>query len=371
MKVICSKDELLKGMQLVQPVITSKATLPVLSNFLFETDGQKIKLSATDLEIGVNCYIKADVQKEGGITIPAKRFADIIRELPNGDIEIKADETKQINIKSAKSKFILMGIDKKEYPSLPEFPKDNIIKIKTTTLSSILRKTIFAVSKDEQRYVLNGVFLIIEKGEIKAVSTDGRRLAYICEKGINAKISGKSIIPTKAVADILRLIALNENIEEITLGFSDNQIAIEIGDITFQANLIEGVFPNYEQVIPKKANSKIKIKAEDMMAAVKQMAPLTNGKIASDKSSAIKLSFGKNKLAISANTAGLGSGETEIEIEYGGDQIDINFNPSYIKDILQNIEDKNVVFSYTTSQNPIVLTPENNENYICVVMPMR
>lgn len=371
MKVICSKDELIKGMQLVQPVITSKATLPVLSNFLFETDGQKVKLSATDLEIGVNCYIKADVQKEGGITIPAKRFADIIRELPDGDIEIKADETKQINIKSAKSKFTLMGIDKKEYPTLPEFPKDNVVKIKTSVLNSLFKKTVFAVSKDEQRYVLNGVYLLIDKGDIKAVATDGRRLAYICEKTNDAKVSGKSIIPTKAVSDILRLLSLNEKVEEATLGFSDNQAAVEIGDITFQANLIEGVFPNYEQVIPKKANSKIKIKTEEFMAAIKQMAPLTSGKIASDKTSAVKLTFDKNRLAVSANTAGLGSGETEIEIEYAGEQTDINFNPNYVKDILQNIEDSNVQFSYTTSQNPVVLTPENNENYICVVMPMR
>ncbi len=371
MKVICSKDELIKGMQLVQPVITSKATLPVLSNFLFETDGQKVKLSATDLEIGVNCYIKADVQKEGGITIPAKRFADIIRELPDGDIEIKADETKQINIKSAKSKFTLMGIDKKEYPTLPEFPKDNVVKIKTSVLNSLFKKTVFAVSKDEQRYVLNGVYLLIDKGDIKAVATDGRRLAYICEKTNDAKVSGKSIIPTKAVSDILRLLSLNDKIEEATLGFSDNQAAVEIGDITFQANLIEGVFPNYEQVIPKKSNSKIKIKTEEFMAAIKQMAPLTSGKIASDKTSAVKLTFDKNRLAVSANTAGLGSGETEIEIEYSGEQTDINFNPNYVKDILQNIEDANVQFSYTTSQNPVVLTPESNENYICVVMPMR
>ncbi|MDD2524051.1 MAG: DNA polymerase III subunit beta [Endomicrobiia bacterium] len=371
MRVICAKDELLRGMQIIQPVIASKITLPVLSNFLFETDGQRIKLSATDLEIGVTCYIKGEIQKEGGITIPAKRFADIIKELPNGDVEIKADETNQINIKSQKSKFILMGIEKKEYPALPDFPNENVFLLKKEVLNSMLKKTIFAVSKDTQRYVLNGVYLITEEGSVKAVSTDGRRLAYICVEGIENKVTSKAIIPTKAVTDILRLIAANEKVEEVKIGLTDNLVSVEIGDISFQSKLIEGVFPNYEQVIPKKTISKIKLNVSNTMSAVKQMALLTGDRLSADRSSSVKFSFEKNKMIISANTVGLGSGEAEVEIDYANELFDINFNPNYIKDILQNIDDENVVFAYTTSQNPIILTPEKDNNYICVVMPMR
>jgi len=371
MKVICSKDELIKGMQMVQPVVSNKVTLPVLSNFLFETEGNKVKLSATDLEIGINCYIKAEIQKEGAVTIPAKRFADIIKELPDGNIEIKSDDTNQINIKSAKSKFVLMGIDKKEYPSLPDFPKENTINLKAKVLADMFKKTIFAVSKDEQRYVLNGVYVVAEGGVLKAVSTDGRRLSHISLDGIDKKLSQKAIVPTKAVSDILRLLTLNDQIEDITIGLSDNQLAVQAGDITFLSNLIEGTFPNYEQVIPKKMTSKIKLKVADTISAVKQMALLTDNKLISEKSSSVKFSFENNKLYISANTAGLGSGETELDVEYSGAKFDINFNPTYIKEVLQNIDDDNVIFSYTTSQNPVVLVPEKNDKYINVVMPMR
>ncbi len=371
MKVICAKDELIKGMQIVQPVISSKITLPVLSNFLFETEQDKIKLSATDLEIGVTCYIKAEIIEEGAITIPAKRFSDIVKEVAECNIEIRADETNQINIKANKSKFSIMGIEKKEYPALPLFDKENIFTIKKQVLNSMLKKTIFAVSKDSQRYVLNGVYFNVEDGIIKAVSTDGRRLSYISMEGVGKEIKGKVIIPTKAVLDILRLVSSNDKIEDVQICLSDNLMTIMIGDITFQTKLIEGVFPNYEQVIPKKTMSKIKLNVANTMSAVKQMALLTGDKLVADRASSIKFSFEKNKMIVSANTVGLGSGEVEVEAEYSGEIFDINFNPNYIKDILQNVDDENIYFSYTTSQNPVVITPEKDKNYLCVVMPMR
>ena len=371
MKVICAKDELIKGMQIVQPVISSKITLPVLSNFLFETEQDKIKLSATDLEIGVTCYIKAEIIEEGAITIPAKRFSDIVKEVAECNIEIRADETNQINIKANKSKFSIMGIEKKEYPAHPLFDKENIITKKKQVLNSMLKKTIFAVSKDSQRYVLNGVYFTVEDGIIKAVSTDGRRLSYISMEGVGKEIKGKVIIPTKAVLDILRLVSSNDKIEDVQICLSDNLMTIMIGDITFQTKLIEGVFPNYEQVIPKKTMSKIKLNVANTMSAVKQMALLTGDKLVADRASSIKFSFEKNKMIVSANTVGLGSGEVEVEAEYSGEIFDINFNPNYIKDILQNVDDENIYFSYTTSQNPVVITPEKDKNYLCVVMPMR
>ena len=294
-----------------------------------------------------------------------------IKEVSDGNIEIKADETNQINLKAGKAKFTLMGIDKKDYPALPEFQKDKIISVKSSVIASMFRKTLFSVSKDSQKYVLNGVYFIIEDGFIKAVSTDGRRLSYVNMEGFNKDIKGKVIIPTKAVSDILRLISVNEKAEEIKISLSDNLMTTMIGDITFQTKLIEGVFPNYEQVIPKKTMSKIKLNAAQTMTAVKQMALLTGDKLVADRSSSIRLSFEKNKMLVSANTAGLGSGETEIDIEYDGEVFDMSFNPNYIKDILQNIEEENIYFSYTTPQSPIIITPEKDTSYLCVVMPMR
>jgi DNA polymerase-3 subunit beta len=372
MKVFCGKDELMKGLQIVSPVASSKNTLPVLSNFLFETNTDRIKLSSTDLETAVQCYIKGEIVKEGAITIPAKRFADIIKELySDQEIEIKADDTNQINIISGKSKFNLMGISQKEYPVIPEFPKDNNVIIKKDILTSMIKKTIFAVSKDSQRYILNGVYVIIEGSNLKMVSTDGRRLAYMEDNNIQASIKGKVIVPFKAMVDILRLLTSDVHSETIRLGLTTNQVALNMEGITFLSTLIEGTFPSYEQVIPKATESKIKLNVKNTLAAVKQMALLTADKISSDRAAAVKFYFNTNNLKISASTAGLGSGEVELEVEYAGEPTEINFNPNFIKDVLHNIDEEFAILEFKNALNPAKISPEINKNYLCVIMPMR
>ncbi|MDR2437314.1 MAG: DNA polymerase III subunit beta [Endomicrobium sp.] len=375
MRVICGKEELTKGIQTISPMASSKSTLPVLSNFLFETENGRIKLSSTDLEIAVKCYIKAEILEEGGITIPAKRFADIIKELPSeNEIEIRSDETNQININSGKSKFNLMGISKSEYPVIPNFPNENNFTIKRDLFASMLKKTIFAASKDAQRYVLNGVYFILEDNILKMVSTDGRRLAYITAKemqGIHPQTKIKAIVPTKAIADILRLLSSDIKSEDIKIGISGNQIALEMEDITFLSTLIEGVFPNYEQVIPKMSDIKVKLNVKDTLVAVKQMALLTTDKVSSDRASAVKFYFNSNILRISASTAGLGSGEVELEIDYKATPIEISFNPNFVKEVLQNIDEESIMFEFKNSINPAIIVPEKEKNYLCVVMPMR
>jgi DNA polymerase-3 subunit beta len=375
MRVICEKEELTKGVQTISPLASSKSTLPVLSNFLFETENGRIKLSSTDLEIAVKCYIKAEILEEGGITIPAKRFADIIKELPSeNEIEIRSDETNQINIKSGKSKFNLMGISKTEYPVIPNFPNENNFTIKRELFTSMLKKTIFAASKDAQRYVLNGVYFILEDNILKMVSTDGRRLAYVTAKemqGINPQTKIKVIVPTKAIADVLRLLSSDIQAEDIKIGIAGNQIALEMEDITFLSTLIEGVFPNYEQVIPKTSDIKVKLNVKDTLVAVKQMALLTIDKVSSDRASAVKFYFNSNILRISASTAGLGSGEVELEIDYKATPIEISFNPNFVKEVLQNIDEESIIFEFKNSINPVTIVPEKDKNYLCVVMPMR
>ncbi|MDR2251488.1 MAG: DNA polymerase III subunit beta, partial [Endomicrobium sp.] len=375
MRVICGKEELSKGIQTISPVASSKSTLPVLSNFLLETEEGKIKLSSTDLEIAVKCYIKGEILEEGGITIPAKRFSDIIKELPSeNEINIRSDETNQINITSGKSKFNLMGISKNEYPVIPAFPSENNFTIKRELFASILKKTVFAVSKDAQRYVLNGVYFILEDNTLKMVATDGRRLAYTTAnevKGIKPQAKIKVIVPTKAITDILRLLSSDIKAEDIKIGITGNQIALEIEDIAFLSTLIEGIFPNYEQVIPKTSEIKVKLNVKDTLSAVKQMALLTADKISSDRSSAVKFYFNSNILRISASTAGLGSGEVEMEIDYKAEPTEINFNPNFIKEVLQNIDEESIIFEFKNSLNPTTIVPEKDKNYLCVVMPMR
>jgi len=372
MNITCEKEELLKGMQTVYTATAPRNTLPVLSNFLLETQKDRIKLSSTDLEIAIECCIRGEIIEEGGITIPAKKFTEIVKELPEDKgIEIKADKTDHINIKCGKSKFDLMGISKSEYPVIPAFSRENSFTIRKEMLASMLRKTIFSASRDSQRYVLNGVYFVVADNKLSTVATDGRRLAYVTAGNIKENANGKAIVPTKAVNDMLRLLSSNIKSEDIKISITANQIAAEIDDIIFLSTLIEGVFPNYEQVIPKKPQLKIRLNVKDTLAAVKQMAILTEDRFSSDKSSAVKFYFSANLLKISASATGVGSGEVELEIEYKDNPEEINFNPNFVKEVLQNIDEDFATFEFTNSLNPALISPEKDGNYLCVIMPMR
>ncbi|MCB4792234.1 MAG: DNA polymerase III subunit beta [Elusimicrobia bacterium] len=367
MKIICSKGELVKGTQIVQTIVSPRSTLPILSNFLMEAEGQTIKLSSTDLEVGVSCFIKGEIVKEGSITIPAKRFSDIVRELNDDkNIEIKTDESNEINIKCEKSHFVLMGLPKADYPVLPSFPKEGAFTVSQPVLKKMLRRTVFSASMDETRYVLNGVYLILEEENLKMVATDGRRLSYIYKSGMDKKIERRAIIPSKAVNELQRVLASDDEKEEVKIGLTENQIAFQFSLITIISRLIEGTFPNYEQVIPKKFESQIKVNTKNILSAVRQMALLV-----SDKTSIVKFFFANNVLRISASAAGLGSGEVELDIDYKGQKLEIAFNPSFLIDIFKNIDEDELYFELTSSLNPAVVRPVNDKNYICVVMPMR
>jgi DNA polymerase-3 subunit beta len=367
MKVICGKEELTKGTQIVQTVVSPRSTLPILSNFLFETEGTVIKLSSTDLEVGVTCFIKGEIVQEGNITIPAKRFSDIIKELPSDStVEIRVDDSNQITIKSGKSRFTLMGLPKSDYPVLPKFPEDKTFKVQKSILKTLLRSTIFAVSTDETRYVLNGLYLTAANGTIRFVSTDGRRLALMSRDVVDKKLQYGAIIPTKAINEVQRIITSDDKDDEVNIGITENQIAFQVGTVTIISRLIEGTFPNYDQVIPKKHEIQVKLGVKETLSAVRQMALL-----ATDKAASVKFFFGKNMLRVSASAQGLGSGEVEMDIEYSGGNLEIAFNPTFLIDILKNVDDTHVIFNLTNSLNPVLVTPVNDKNYLCVVMPMR
>jgi DNA polymerase-3 subunit beta len=373
MRVFCVKEELIKGIQIICPIVSSRNALPVLSNFLFEAkSNNKIKLSYTDLETAIQCYIKGEIIEEGSIAISAKRFADIIKELPiEKKIEIKTCETNQINIESDRSKFNIMGIAKTEYPIIPEFPKENIFEIKKIFLTSMLKKTIFAVSKDSQRYALSGVCFIMENNNFKMVATDGRRLAYVATDKIQAMIKKKAIVSAKAVTDILRLLSLDIKAETVKIGITDNQIAVRIEEIIFLSTLIESIFPNYEQIIPKQIELKVKLSVKDTLSAVKQVATLTGDRFSPDRLATINFFFNHNILRISTSTAGFGSGVVELWIDYKDEPVQISLNPNFVREVLQNIDEEFLIFGFKNSISPITIIPDEDKRYICVIMPMR
>src|ERR1019366_6985547 len=207
MQIVCSKAELLKGIQIVQSAVSSKSTLPILSNILIETRTNQLKLAATDLEVGVRCLIKAEVVKEGSLTVPAKTFSDFVKTLPdNQEIKITTEEPARVEVRSGKTRCVLLGLPKEDFPVLPEFPEENALTMEAKTLLEMIRKTAFAVSTDETRYILNGVYFILDKGIARMLATDGRRLAFMSRPLTEKKLSVAVIIPSKAIREVERLL---------------------------------------------------------------------------------------------------------------------------------------------------------------------
>ncbi|MFH1715530.1 MAG: DNA polymerase III subunit beta [Elusimicrobiota bacterium] len=368
MKIKCAKNELIQGIQIVLSAVSTKSSLPVLSNILFEAkEGGKVKLATTDLEIGVTTYINAEVLKEGGVTIPAKKLHDIIKEITTDEIEIKSNDDARVYIDSGTSHFSIMGLHRDDFPVLPDFNTgDGEFVINKDILKSMLKKTVFAVSYDETRYVLNGLYMELDKGKLKFVATDGRRLAYIINNvEADKKLRTTVIIPTKAVNELNRLLSIIET-ENVNVGIKDNQIAFKIGEHIMVSRLIEGSFPNYEQVIPKNNETHVIIDKEDFMAVTRRVALMT-----SDKMNSIKYQFSDNKLKVSTSSQGIGEAEDELAIEYDGPTLEMAYNPMFIIDVLKNIETNTIKLEVSGALNPGILKPAGNDDYLCVVMPMR
>jgi len=370
MEITCKRDELINVLHMVQPVVGTKAALPVLGNLLLETKGKRLDVTGTDLEVGVRCCMNVSVIEPGAITLPAKTFSEVVRELPADDVTVKVHEGSQVRIKSGKAIFNLMGLSKEDYPVLPKFEIRGEILIDQSGLTEMIRKTIFSVSHDETRYVLCGIYFNVEKGKMKMVSTDGRRLSYISrEIETEKKIEANVIVPIKAVNELSRILTQATTKEEdgkVRISIEENQIGFLVSDTILISRLIEGHFPNYEQVIPQSSEIRLNIKTEELLQATRRVALLT-----SEKSNSIRYSLRKDELIISANTEGLGEARDVVGIDYGGAEMEIAYNPQFLIDVLRNIGSEEVFLELSNSLNPCLIRPTTGEDYISIVMPMR
>ena len=363
MKFNITKDVLLKGIQEVQSAISTKSSLPILANILIEATEESLILTTTDLDIGVTSKISIKPQITGAITIPAKKFLDIIKELPDGEtISVSVKKNNLVNIECGKSVFKIMGLPKEEFPQLPEFKDKDSLTLQQKKLKAMLRLTGFAISHDESRYVLNGVLFVIKPTHIRLVATDGRRLAVIEDKvQLPKTLERKFIVPTKAVVELDK--TLGEE-GEVKIFFSDNQIFFDMGKTRLVSRLIEGEFPNYEQVIPKEAKEKLVVTKNSFLSAIKRAALFTN-----QDSAAVKMELGKDKIIISKSAPYLGEARVEVDAEYKGKDISVGFNPDYLVDLLKNINDEKVEFEVTDPEKPGVV--RIGTEYIYVVLPMQ
>lgn len=364
MKFKIDRDPLLKAVGLVHSVVNPRNTLPILSNILLEADDEsRIRFVGTDLEVSISTTALAEGVEKGEVTVPAKKFFDILRELPMGEVGITVAKNNAVTISSNKVQFKLIGLPKDDFPKFPDFASAQQTEVDQPLFKECLHLTSFAISSDEMRYVLNGVLIALHSGKLRLVSTDGRRLAFI-EKPTDtpANFSLEAIIPTKTVNELERLLAGEGKVKILQL---KNQIAFEVGPTVLVSRLIEGHFPNYEQVIPKEEKTSAALNREAFLAALRRAALLT-----SPESQSAKLDFVKNKVVVSSRSPNLGEAREELEAETKGPELVIGFNPNYLIDVLRNLSSEEIVLSLTDPDRPGVLK-EEKAGYVYVIMPMQ
>ncbi len=361
MKLEAKKDVLLNGIQKVQNVISAKSTLPILSNILIETQQDTLKLTATDLDIGISCAFPVDIHEPGMITIPAKRFADIIKELPDDRVSINTKKNNLITIETKSCQFKIMGLPYEDFPKLPEFKEGGVIKLEQSTLKEMLALTSFAVSLDETRYILNGILFKINHNNLTFIATDGKRLAVI-EKKLQQSTEKdlQIIVPLKTIQE------LNRNLQEegeLLMLLGNNQVLFDLGNVVIISRLIEGEFPDYQQVIPPVSENKISVGREEFLLAIRRAALLSTPDY-----QAVKLEVFKNKLVVSKSTPDVGESREEVTMEYHGREIAIGFNPGYLIDVLKNLKEEKIEFELTDTEKPGVI---RMGGYVYIVLPMR
>ncbi len=366
MKIVCQRSLILKAINDVLGV-TNKDTLPILSNILLDGRASGLELVGTDLEVGIKTVLPDVVKEIGAITVSARKLSDIIRELPEAELQIVLDDNNNVIISCQNAQFCLNGIRKEEFPLFPEFSEAESFEISSEILTDIIKKTIFAVSKEESRYTLNGVLLNATAGSLTLVATDGHRLAVAgttLEKVSSDDIS--IIIPIKALNELSKILSVEEK-SSVRLMVEETQVIFKVGSTIIVSRLIEGPFPDYDRVIPKEVNQKITLSRDELTHVIRRVSLLANQKTCS-----IKFILKHDEMEIVAKNPEAGEAKELLKINYQGDFIKLGYNYRYLLDVLKCIKSENIIFEITQPLNPAVVRPESEiENYLYVIMPMK
>jgi DNA polymerase-3 subunit beta len=362
MKFSVSKEKLLEGLQTVQNVVSTRTTLPILSNVLLHASDGILRLTTTDLDVGVCGSVEAQIEKPGATTLPARRLATIVRELPASDIQVEVDSKNVASIRCGQSFFKILGLPEEEFPPLPRFEDAKEFKLAQKDLRDGLKKTSYAISSDETRYVLNGILFSFKENKLTMVATDGRRLALVdIEVEFPRSHEVEIIIPTKCVTELARLVGEQGDVK---MKVGENQVAFEVDGTLLVSKLIEGNYPNYRQVIPAEARERVTLERELFHNAVHRVSLL-----ASDKSNSVKLVFSKNNIEIAANTPDVGEAHESLPVTYKGKDFSIAFNPDFLMAPLRNLTNDEVYLDLIDEMSPGVI--KISTPFLYVLMPMR
>ena len=366
MKLTIGQEEFISGLQSVQNVVSSRTTLPILSNVLLSAAGNRLTLTATDLDVTISKTVEAKVESEGSFTIPVKKLLSIAREVGGSQIKMEVSNN-QCSIKSGSSAYRVNGLPAEEFPPIPDFSGHTTIEMPQDKVKTMLRRTSFAVSTDENRYVLNGLYLSFKENKLTMVATDGRRLALAEEE---VELPGESqmelIVPTKAIQELSRQLGEEGNVK---IQITENQVSFGLEEkqgtgSLIVSKLVEGAYPNYKQVIPAESKHRVTLDKEELFHALRRAEIMT-----SEKANSVKLTFSENNLTFTANSPEVGESRETMAIKYGGEETSIAFNPEFFIDPLKALEEDEVHFEFTDQLSPGVV--KVNHPFLYVIMPMR
>lgn len=363
MKVICSKENLVESINIVQKAVSNKTTQPILEGILIDAS-KKFKLIGNDLEIGIECTVEADIKEEGTIVINSKMFGEIVRKLPDSEVLIEVKKNNVVVIECENSLFEVKGLSAEGFPSLPEVQKENAFKIQQKILRDMIKQTIFAVGIDENRPILTGSLLECKEENMTIVSVDGFRLALRKYQVENNTSDFNVVIPGKTLNEIVKILQPVE--DEVIVYYSKNQVLFDLGKCKVLSRLIEGKYLNYNSLIPKDSETKIRINRKDMLSSIERASLMT----VEEKKYPIKFNVQDERLIVTSNTDA-GAVREELKIDMTGNKIEVGFNPRYFIEALRVIDEEMIEIYFASSVGPCTIRPSDNEDFAYMIAVVR
>ncbi len=370
MEISVDKADLLRELALMQGVVERKSTIPILSSFLFEASANNLTITATDLDVSLRTPCPVRVKREGSCTIPARKLYDYVRLLGDGEVVIRVLENDWIHIRNGRSHTKMVGLARKNFPTLPVFPPDGAIRLPAGVLRSMIAKTIFAISNEESRYTLNGALLVLQPGRLTMVATDGHRLAHIVAAKSEVPVENETrvLIPKKALAEINSLLSGGDE----TIGFAKDETTLffRLGSRLLTCRQLAGTFPNYDAVMPRDLKQSVTVSCADLSRAMQRVSQFSD-----ERSRAIRLKIDKSQLSLSSSNVEVGESEETLDTEYSGEAATIGFNAGYLLDFTRAAGAQTLSFSFKGPEAAAEFRPcaegDPEYEYRYVVMPMR
>lgn len=371
MKIKIEKKDILSLISRAQNIVEKRNTMPILINVLLEVGKNNLRVFATDLEVSLTDEAACEVMSSGKVAVNAKSLFEIVKELPEGLLVLEKKENNWLRVTQNRSVFNIVGISPEEYPVFPTFTTKEFMPIDAEVLKDMIEKTIYSVSNDETRYHLNGVFFSKQnqdgKNVYRMVATDGHRLSLVDRNSVASSTTGGAdgvIIPRKGLHEIRKLLETVSG--DFFMAIEGSQLIVKNGTTILMIRLIEGRYPNYQQLIPQNFSQHLLVKREALLSSLKRVSLLSNA-----KSKGVTLSISPGKMEITSNNPELGDAKEELEVEYKGNELKIGFNAKYILDVLSSMNEEKVQIELNDQLSPGLMRPHNDPSYTCVVMPMR